>query len=99
MHSRDLPAQLRHLRAAKGLSQRALAEAAELTRMSIVNYENGNSVPSVVIAGRLADALGVTVDELLGGDPIETAIRRIVARAPQPTDEQIDRIRRALAVA
>lgn len=56
---------LRALRDLAGLSQRALAAGAGLCTDSVVKLEQGHRQPSLYAAWRLADALGVTVLDLL----------------------------------
>ncbi|MDQ2823702.1 MAG: helix-turn-helix transcriptional regulator [Pseudomonadota bacterium] len=51
-------------RARLGLTQAALAEQAFITRKSVTAIETGNMVPSVVLALKLAHALGVEVEEI-----------------------------------
>jgi len=51
-------------RARLDLTQAALAERAGITRKSVNAIETGNMVPSVVLALKLAHALGVQVEEL-----------------------------------
>lgn len=51
-------------RARLGLTQAALAEQAGMTRKSVNAIETGNMVPSVVLALKLAHALGVRVEDL-----------------------------------
>ena len=57
---------LRIVRESKGLSQSELARISKVHRVSICRYESGEKMPSVVSLKKIADALGVTVDELLG---------------------------------
>src|SRR6266516_1940876 len=57
--------QLRKLREAAGLSQPALAERAGISFDSIQNWEQGRTRPRLEALGRLARALGATVDALL----------------------------------
>ena len=52
------------MRAARGLSQRALADAAGITRQAVSAIERGRVQPSVGIALALARALGTSVEEL-----------------------------------
>jgi putative molybdopterin biosynthesis protein len=52
------------VRMARGLSQRALAEAAGVTRQAVGAIEAGRMQPSVGIALALARALGLSVEEL-----------------------------------
>lgn len=59
---------LAELRKQRGLSQRKLAAAAEIDNSKIERLEYGqNKIEdvSLKVAKRLADALGVTMDELL----------------------------------
>jgi len=55
---------LERVRTARGLSQRALAQAAGVTRQAVSAIENGRVQPSVGIALALARVLGTTVEEL-----------------------------------
>ena len=52
------------LRQARGLSQRALAQMAGITRQAVSAIESGHMQPSVGIALALASSLGTTVEEL-----------------------------------
>lgn len=51
-------------RARRELTQAGLAELTGITRKSINAIEMGHMVPSVLLALKLARALGVTVEEL-----------------------------------
>jgi transcriptional regulator with XRE-family HTH domain len=53
------------LRRTRGLTQAALAKAADLPRSTIANLESGEGNPSLVVLVKVSDALGVPVDELL----------------------------------
>ncbi len=57
---------LETLRRARGLSQRALADAAGITRQAVGAIESGRMQPSVGIALGLARALDTNVEELFG---------------------------------
>lgn len=59
---------IRRLRKEKGLTQKQLADAAQVPRICIARYETGEHEPGMRNAGRLAAALGVTLDELVGDD-------------------------------
>jgi len=67
------PVRLR--REARGLSQVALAAAAQLTRQSIGALEAGRAVPAVDVALRIAAALGCTVEELFAMGSTETTLQ------------------------
>lgn len=59
---------IKELRKQKGMTQEALAAFTGINRVSIAKYETGKSTPSLKTAGKLAAALGVTVDELMKGE-------------------------------
>lgn len=56
------------LRKEKGLTQAALAQRLNLSNRTISKWENGDGMPDISVLPGLADALGVTVDELLRGE-------------------------------
>ncbi len=62
--ARIVACNLEAVRTARGLSQRALAEAAGITRQAVGAIEAGRMQPSVGIALALARVLGVSVEEL-----------------------------------
>lgn len=62
----QLGANIRHFRKVRGLTQAALAKALFLTPQNISKWENGQSVPDVENLCRVADALDVGVERLLG---------------------------------
>lgn len=55
---------LRAAREARGLSQRALAKGAGLSRVALIHLEAGDAQPKLSTARKLARALNSTVDEL-----------------------------------
>jgi DNA-binding XRE family transcriptional regulator len=52
------------LRLRAGLSQKALAERCGCEQPHISRYESGSTVPNLFAAKRIADALGVSLDQL-----------------------------------
>ena len=64
--------ELAKLRKQAGLSQSDLAEQLEITQSQVAECEKKGKVPTHLLR-RWARALGVTVDELLPPEPIETA--------------------------
>jgi transcriptional regulator with XRE-family HTH domain len=56
------------LRAVRGMSQEALAAALKTSKSMMHKYETGSAIIPAVILKRIADALGVSIEELLGGD-------------------------------
>lgn len=57
---------LREIRKLKGMTQATLSAFTGVNRVSIAKYETGKTEPSLKTAEKLALALGVTVDELIG---------------------------------
>jgi transcriptional regulator with XRE-family HTH domain len=53
-------------RGGEGMTQQALADACDIHRIDVTRYENDKIVPSLAVAWRLADALGVSLDDLRG---------------------------------
>ena len=58
---------LAYFRRERGLTQNELAELVEIGVNSIARYERDEVTPSIEIAKAIADALHITVDELLKG--------------------------------
>lgn len=54
------------LRDKKGLSQTELADKSEVSRVMIGKYERGEAIPSIDAAKKIADALEVSLDYLVG---------------------------------
>jgi len=65
-----------------GLTQLQLAEKARISSKAVGRYENGNRVPSVEIAQRIAEALGISVNELLYPDAIKENPDAIKVKVP-----------------
>lgn len=57
---------IREIRMQRGYNQEQLAELANLNHVTIAKYESGKVEPGAQALDRIADALEVTVDELLG---------------------------------
>lgn len=55
---------LREKRIAAGMTTRELAEKANVSQPMVVKYETGATLPNIVTAKMLADAVGATLDEL-----------------------------------
>ena len=66
------------LRKAAGLSQTQLGEKLHVTNKAVSKWENGKSMPGLNIVRTLADALNVTVDELLPEQSRKKKITKIV---------------------
>ena len=64
MNVGELGNRLKEERARRGLSQADLAELVHVSRKTVNTVENGVFIPSTVLALRLAQALGTTVERL-----------------------------------
>ena len=103
----DTGEKIRALRKERGLNQDQLAELANLNRVTIAKYESGRVEPGAQSIARIADALEVSTDVLLGRSeeippkriPI-TEEARIVSggmdKLPKEQREQILNVLRAM---
>jgi len=94
---------LMSLRHARTLTQEALARSASVPRSTIANLESGEGNPSLAILVKVANALGVPIDELLGSPrarvrkwnatevPAQTRGRGVTVRplVPEPVPEEM----------
>ena len=89
----------RAIRERRGLTQVALGERAGMAPASISHFETGQRVPSLESLVKLADALGVSVDELLGRVPadVSTQIDPLFLRASRAPTETLDTVKRVTA--
>jgi transcriptional regulator with XRE-family HTH domain len=62
----SLADQLRKIRTLRGYTQRALSHASGINSTQLSNFEHGSRLPSVENLGKLAQALEVSTDFLLG---------------------------------
>lgn len=67
----QIGAHIRQLRKDAGLSLRELARQIEVHPSNVSFWENNDKLPSSNILLKMADALSVSVEELLGKSPIE----------------------------
>ena len=54
----------------KGISQENLANRANISRTHLAEIENGNAVPSILVAQRIAKALKTKVDDIVFTTPV-----------------------------
>lgn len=66
---------LRRLREVKGLTQAQLADKAGISRLGYANIENGRAEPKVSTLRRIADALGVRLQDLVAPVPTLRSVR------------------------
>lgn len=58
------------LRDKNGFSQSDLADKSQVSRVMIGKYERGEAIPSIDAAKKIADALGVSLDYLVGSTDV-----------------------------
>lgn len=62
----DFGATLMRLRKEKNWSQNDLADKAGVSRVIIGRYERNEALPSIEVAKNIADAFGISMDQLIG---------------------------------
>ncbi|WP_435105527.1 helix-turn-helix domain-containing protein [Arhodomonas sp. AD133] len=92
---------IKQARHAAGLSQRALAERAQVSAMAVSKYENGKAAPSSTVLLALADALNVRVEYFLRPERVELemqgyrkhhkAPKRLLDRIKADVKEKVER--------
>ena len=83
---------IRRLRKAKGLTQRELAAALDVSERVVSAYERSESDPSFHLIAPLAQNLGVSVDELLGLKPVRNRSTSAMERRWLRKFEEIRRL-------
>lgn len=80
----------------RGLTQGELGARADMAAASVSHFETGQRVPSLDSLVKLADALEVSVDALLGRAPAEKApqLDPIFLRASRASAQTLDTVRR-----
>jgi transcriptional regulator with XRE-family HTH domain len=84
---------LRGLRERQGVTQKAIADAAEVSPAAITRLESGDRRPSRDVLGRLATVFGTTAEELIvaaeqlqAGEELDTVLDALPAREPRSLD-------------
>ena len=69
MNNLNISRNIAELRKSKGLTQEELAAFIGVTKASVSKWENGQSLPDIMLLPQLATYFDVTVDSLLGYNP------------------------------
>ena len=87
---------LRQMREMRGFTQADLGNRAGIAPASVSHFETGQRVPSLDSLIKLADALQVSVDALVGRAEIGAAVKLdpIFLRASQANAQTLDAVRR-----
>ena len=64
----EIKERIRMLMESKHLSQKELANLSGITEVSMSKYLSGERTPRIDVVVNIANALGVTTDELIGND-------------------------------
>jgi len=80
---------LKELRLERGLSQGDLAERIGVQNYTIGNWERDRAEPSIDAIVKLADALGVTADELLGRENYGTGVVEIMGEQVNSAEKEL----------
>ena len=89
---KDLPKRIERLRTAAGISKRELATRAGLSPAAILRIEKGDYLPNLGTLQDIADALGTTTVDLLGGMENSRRFRPRVERLAVFLESQPDSI-------
>ena len=87
---------IKFVRQQKKMSQAQLAKLANVHQKNISKYENEGVVPSALILGELANALGVTTDYLLGHDQESTIKDKVLLKHFHEVDNMPEPLKQAL---
>lgn len=69
---------IKKFRTDKGMTQDGLAEVLNVTRQAVSNWENEKTQPDIETLNSIAEALEVTVEELIYGVAREPVVREII---------------------
>ena len=76
----DFAENLKKCRTRKGISQEELSKKISIHPVQFSRYERGQSVPSIEVVQKIADALEVSIDQLVYGDQDNKAEQSISDR-------------------
>ena len=95
----SLSANLQALRELRKLTQAELGARAGIAAASISHFETGQRTPSLDSLVKLADALQMSVDALLGRAPVENSatVDPLFLRASRASAQTLDTVRRVTA--
>ena len=68
----EISEKLKEARQKSGMTQDHVAEKIMVSRVTVSHWENGRSLPDIVSLIGLSDLYGISLDELVKGDPIMT---------------------------
>jgi transcriptional regulator with XRE-family HTH domain len=97
MSTTEIHQNLKQLRERRGLTQAELGTRASMSAASVSHFETGQRQPSLESLVKLADALEVSVDTLLGRTPMEGRVDPIFLRASRADAQTLTTLKRLTA--
>ena len=76
IHEPNIGRNIRYYRNLKGWSQNTLAQKAGFSNTTLSAYENGKKIPGLNTLASIAEALGITLDQLYYGDESQMVISK-----------------------
>ena len=97
--SEALRVNLRKFRELRGMTQAQMGARSAVAAASISHFETGQRTPALGTLIKLADALNVTVDALLGRAPVESSahVDPVFLQASRTDVQTLETIRRVAA--
>ncbi|WP_224994963.1 helix-turn-helix domain-containing protein [Cesiribacter sp. SM1] len=87
---------IKYVRQQKKISQAELAKAADVHQKNISKYENDGVIPSALVLGEVAKALGVTTDYLLGNEQDDIIRDKILLKHFKEVDNMPENLKGAI---
>ncbi len=81
----DVGATLQRMRTQRGLTLEDLSRTAGVSKSMLSQIERDKANPTIAVAWRLANALGIGIEELLTGQPKETPAIQLIEPHETPT--------------
>src|ERR1700722_15806739 len=97
--TRRLAGNIRSFREMRALTQAELGQRAGIAGASISHFETGQRIPSLASLVKVADALDVSIDTLLGRATVDshTVVDPVFLRASRSSAQTLDTVRRVTA--
>lgn len=92
MENRNIASLIASRRKALGMTQQALADKLHITNKAVSKWETGEGLPDISILRDLAQALEISVDELLNGVQTELVAEKTNSKSNLPNKNRIFRM-------
>lgn len=88
MNNKEIGKKIKSIRQSQGLSREQLAEKLNVTKYAIINYEQGQRGASIKILNKIAEALGVPLNELLDTNATTNDIEKKIGTSLNEGDKK-----------